>query len=473
MSKDKIPYQITGETCYIPTGYNECNVITLFEMGVECVVKQPSQPESSDGIASLVITGGTPPYSIVWSNGNIGPIIYNLSAGSYEAVVVDSYGDFTANTTCVLTGTTTTTSTTSTSTTSPYPDQYELCMVTNMLVQGSYVETQTHYTPNGIYEGKPTWLSDDNQTSIIWDTSTSQWLVSAATPTLYVISNLNPTYPPIYGSWFLIGATGSVIVYEGFCNSVPVGLRQLRSTEMVTPLTMNVTQNQTMCGCDGGLTISANGGTPPYTYSIDGGMTYKTIPIFSNLCSGSYNVIVTDDSGIITSKTIILNPPSKPTTYSVSLNTTSELVENSNTSIGKKYTTTLNISPSLPDNVSLTFDINHLNTSKSSPQFDSSISESNSELLINGEGVRSLFTEDSSETPSTIPGCQSNKVYIISKTEKWEQITITNTDTIVLNTKTVVIKNESVNCYIGTSDEKYSLSNLKIRGCNCCSAITS
>jgi hypothetical protein len=223
---------------------------------------------------------------------------------------------------------------------------------------------------------------------------------------------------------------------------------------------MNVTQNQTMCGCDGGLTISSDGGTPPYTYSIDGGMTYKTIPVFSNLCSGSYNIIVTDNNGILTSKTIILNPPSKPTTYSVSLNTTSELVENSNTSIGKKYTTTLNISPSLPDNVSLTFDIGHLNTSKSSPQFDSSISESSSELLINGEGVKSIFSEDSSETPSTIPGCQSNKVYINSKTEKWEQITITNTDTMVLNTRTVVIKNESVNCYIGTSDEKYSLSNL-------------
>jgi hypothetical protein len=455
----------------IPVGINECNVITLFKMGVNCVVTQPSQPESSDGVASLVITGGTPPYSIIWSNGGVGPSIYNLSAGSYEAVVVDSYGDFTANTTCVLTGVTTTTSTTSTTTTSPYPNLYELCMVANMLVQGSYIETQTHYTPNGIYDGKPTWISDDNQTSIIWDNPNSQWLVSAATPTLYVISNLNPTYPPIYGSWFLIGATGSVIVYEGFCQTMPVGGR-LMIGNGVTPLTMTVTQNQTMCGCDGGLTIFANGGTPPYSYSIDGGLTYKTIPVFSNLCSGSYNVIVTDYNGLITSKTIILNPPSKPTTYSVSLNTTSELVENSNTVVAKSYTTTLNITPSLPDNVTLTFDISHLNTSKSSPNNESATFRSRSGLSINGESLIPYNVSDTSETSSIIPGCQSNKVYIYSDTETWSSVSITNKDVLELVTKTSVTKNESTNCYIGTSDEKYSLTNLKIRGCNCCFATT-
>jgi hypothetical protein len=468
---NKSPYKITGETSCITTGVSDCDVITLFQMGVECNILQPTQPESTDGIASLIITGGTPPYTISWSNGSVGPTIFNLSAGSYGATVVDYYGDFTANTICTLTGVTPTTTTTSTSTTSPYPNEYELCMVTNMLVHGTYVETQTHFNPNGIYDGKPSWISDDSLQSIIWDTAQSQWLVSAATPTLYVISNLNPTYPPIYGSWFLIGETGSVIVYEGLCQSSPVE-GKLRLGEGITPLTMNVTKNQTICGCDGGITITANGGKPPYTYSIDAGLTYKNMPIFNNLCSGTYNVIVVDNNQIITSSSIILNSPSKPTTYNVSLNTTSKTVGTSNNSVTKQYETTINITPPLPDGVSLTFNIGHLNISKSSPNSESSISQSDSDLIINKESLIPIVGFDESETKSVIPGCQSNNVYIKSNSEQWNQITIKNTDVLLLTTVTSVTKNESINCYIGTSEEKYSITNLKLSGCNCCTVIT-
>jgi hypothetical protein len=472
---NKTPYQNPEETSCIPTGVNECNVITLFQMGVECNVTQPSFPEAADGIASLVITGGTPPYFILWDNGNVGPTIFNLSAGSYEATVIDYYGDFSANTTCVLTGVTTTTSTTSTTTTSPYPNEYELCMVTNMLVQGSYVETQTHFNPNGIYDGKPMWISDDSQQSIIWDNTNSQWMVSAATPTLYVISNLNPTYPPIYGSWFLIGATGSVIVYEGLCQTSPVGLQQLRTIGTTTPLTMKVTSNQTICGCDGGLTITANGGTPPYRYSIDSGMTDKSIPFFTNLCSGSYNVVVTDNNGVITSSNVILNSPSKPTTYVVSLNTTSEITENSSTSVGKTYTTTLSVTPSLPDGVGISFDLTHLNLTKISPNENSAEIRTETVLNYNGEYFYPDTNGTNNETNSTKVGCQNETVYITSTVDSWTKkrsLYYDNQTNFVITTNTIIIKNEDNNCYLVSSDETYSINNLRVSGCSCCSVIT-
>jgi len=106
---------------------NECNVKTIFPMGVTCVVTSPSSLYSSDGIAQLVITGGTPPYNISWDNGNGTPIITNLSVGSYGATITDYYGDFSARTTCVLVAPTTTTST-STTTTTTLP-VYDFCMV--------------------------------------------------------------------------------------------------------------------------------------------------------------------------------------------------------------------------------------------------------------------------------------------------------------------------------------------------------
>lgn len=110
---------------------NECNVKMLFPMGVTCVVTNPSTIHGSDGIAQLVITGGTPPYNISWDNGNGTSIITNLSVGSYGATITDYYGDFSASTTCVLVGPTTTTST-STTTTTTLPI-YDFCMVINAI----------------------------------------------------------------------------------------------------------------------------------------------------------------------------------------------------------------------------------------------------------------------------------------------------------------------------------------------------
>ena len=85
---------------------NECDVITIFTMGVECSVLQPSTERSFDGAATLIITGGTPPYTIFWEIGSFAPALANIGVGEYRATVVDYYGDFTANTTCVLTATT-------------------------------------------------------------------------------------------------------------------------------------------------------------------------------------------------------------------------------------------------------------------------------------------------------------------------------------------------------------------------------
>jgi len=98
---------------------NECDVITIFPMTVECLVNNPSSQNATDGSLSISIIGGTPPYIVAWSNGNISPAINNLGAGSYTAIVTDyswsgSGPDYTATTTCVLTAPITPTTTTTT-----------------------------------------------------------------------------------------------------------------------------------------------------------------------------------------------------------------------------------------------------------------------------------------------------------------------------------------------------------------------
>ena len=46
--------------------------------------------------------------------------------------------------------------------------------------------------------------------------------------------------------------------------------------------------------CDGTLTLTAGGGTGPYTYSIDGGLTFQNSNVFNGLCAGNFNVVVAD-----------------------------------------------------------------------------------------------------------------------------------------------------------------------------------
>ena len=82
------------------TGVNECDVVTVFPLSVIC--------EVVDGVSiNLIISGGTPPYTILWNNGsNQNPLI-NVPYGNYTAVVTDyvwasGISDFTATTTCSI-----------------------------------------------------------------------------------------------------------------------------------------------------------------------------------------------------------------------------------------------------------------------------------------------------------------------------------------------------------------------------------
>ena len=145
-------------------GKNECDVVTLFPMDVECFVTQPSTDLTNDGAATLIITGGTPPYTVTWAVGSIAPALTNIGIGDYAATVVDYYGDFTANTVCTLTAATTVFS--------------AMCFYVSGFstnFQPVYITTQ----PSGLKNGKPyyqiTYLAN-TVGYVYWDGATNTWL---------------------------------------------------------------------------------------------------------------------------------------------------------------------------------------------------------------------------------------------------------------------------------------------------------
>ena len=48
---------------------------------------------------------------------------------------------------------------------------------------------------------------------------------------------------------------------------------------------------------NGSITVSASGGTAPYTYSKDGGSTYQSSNVLSNLTANNYSITVKDVNG--------------------------------------------------------------------------------------------------------------------------------------------------------------------------------
>jgi len=85
-------------------------------------------------------------------------------------------------------------------------------------------------------------------------------------------------------------------------------------------LTVNNSDNPSCAGDqDGAINTSVSGGTPNYTFTLNGG-TGQSTGNFSNLTAGSYTVVVTDQAGCTDSQTITLTNPAAIT---FTLNSTS------------------------------------------------------------------------------------------------------------------------------------------------------
>jgi hypothetical protein len=162
---------------------NDCEVFTLFDMGLICnPITIPSSATSNDGVLSVLVTGGTAPYSFYWPKGQRNQTLVGVRQDSYEVTVVDYYGDYTATTICNLfpptpTPTTTTTPTPTPTVTPTYPN---LCFI--------YIGSINSYGPiqfilNGVLNGKPTWTATYNQTQldVIWSIDNSRWEIQGWT----------------------------------------------------------------------------------------------------------------------------------------------------------------------------------------------------------------------------------------------------------------------------------------------------
>jgi len=89
---------------------------------------------------------------------------------------------------------------------------------------------------------------------------------------------------------------------------------QVTSTASITEpaaLTHTEVTSDLLCAneCIGSITITPSGGTMPYTYSIDNGVTTSAIGDFQNLCAGNYTILVTDANLCTSTSNVVITEP--------------------------------------------------------------------------------------------------------------------------------------------------------------------
>lgn len=253
------------------TDANGCSTAGIVSLGQPTAVagavttSDASCAGIADGDASVAASGGTAPYTYLWSNGGTSVTISNLVAGSYSVTITDANGC-----TAVATG----------AVNSP----------------GSIVATSsgTNVTCNGLGDG-----------------SASVSATGGVPPYTYAWSN-GGTTPGISG---LSGGTYTVTVSDqGSCSVI--------ETVVVTEpnlLFNSVNFSDVTCNgfANGAASVTTQGGTAPYAYLWSNGSTSSFI---GNLSGGTYNVTVTDANGCTRLSTVVLFEPPVLTNQASSTN---------------------------------------------------------------------------------------------------------------------------------------------------------
>ena len=214
-----------------------------------------------DGTASISPSGGTPPYSYLWSNNQSSATATGLSGGTYTVVVTDSNG-------CQKTKTVTVQSTGSVTTTAG--------AVSNVTCNGGADGSASVSASGG-----------DGPYAYSWNGLSGQTTATASG---------------------LSAGNYSVTVMDSNGCSASQSFTIAQPTALISSLI--ATEAQCFGMANGTLQGNMSGGTPPYSYNWNGAGFGQTLTP-QNVAAGSYNFVVTDANGCQTVTSAAVVQPSE------------------------------------------------------------------------------------------------------------------------------------------------------------------
>ena len=452
---------------------NDCDVFTLFEMGVKCnPISQPKTSKSLDGILSLIVTGGTSPYSYYWAGGQRSQTLIGVPQGTYEVVVVDYYGDYTATTFCSLLAPTATItpSPTATPTITPSGTAPQLCFIA--IGGTSYGPLQ--FVGNGSKNGKTTWTNNGDY-NITWVSSRNRWEILGSdniTPFAPVggglfASTTTSLYPD--AGWGLVGGTQtySATVTQGKCPS---------SIPLQVTLTAENSSCNTTTNCNGSITVNASYGVAPYAYSINNGVTYQTASVFTNLCPGTYTILTSDATNATNIQTITVGYDTQPITYQLSLSANTSAAQTITTDNYASSTTYLKavVTPPLPIGLTIGFDLTVSSVKTYNGPGTGVITDTIN--ITEGGILKTPSTTSSISQTGDRPNCNPESQVITTEADTYSLLMTSTSDILITDRSMLQITDGEAgaqsNCLTNLTQTIYAqFTTPFIRGCDCCSVV--
>jgi hypothetical protein len=322
-----------------------------------------------------------------------------------------------------------------------------------------------------MYNGRTTWNS--GQYNIVW--KGTRWeIVGSDMTTAFVAANggifasTSTSLIPLT-AWASVGGTYSfsVTMTEGNCPTT-------------IPLQTKATFENSTCdgvqNCDGTITISASYGTPPYSYSINNGLTYQSNGLFFGLCPNTYTIITKDSLNNTVNNSVTIGFNQEPIVYQLAVNLMANQTQNVSLPNYNSTTTYLNITsnPPLPVGVTLEFNLNFTSIKTiNGPGFGTisdNISVSQNGNIISPTTQQSPVTEINSR-----PFCSPETQEVTTETESYSCV-LSNTSTVTITTQSLLVITDgeiSQNSCVTNLEQTIfaGISSQIIKGCNCCTVV--
>lgn len=256
-----LPAGVFSVTVYDDNGCGGSGTLTIEDpepLTLDIAISEADCGFSNSGSAFATVTGGTEPYTYIWSTGDDGPSATGLNAGTYTLRVVDANG----------------------------------CEVEQeFTIEGSDLEVTIS-------------VSNAECGSA---TGSALAIASGGTPP-YTYSWDDPSNQMTAEATGLAPGTYTVMVMDanGCEGSASATIIEIGAPACSIAVNSPISAQG---ASDGEVQATASGGTPPYTYLWNNG---ETTEILTGLSAGTYTVTITDAADCSTTCSVTLEDPSAP-----------------------------------------------------------------------------------------------------------------------------------------------------------------
>jgi len=286
----------------------------------------------STGSIDITVSGGTPSYTYLWSNGAVTEDLSNIPAGSYTVYVTDDNGCLDSLTVIITQPTEPITIVETHQNIACYGnnDGFIDISVTGGTGSYTYLWSNNEFTQdiNNLIAGTYTVYVTD---SVGCMDSLQITLTQPSAPLLISVLITTPPCNGQPGGSIDVSVTGGTPPYSYFWNTgettqdltgIGAGVYQLsvtddnscvaftvvNVTEPALPLVVTYTETPVSCYglSDGAILLDISGGSVPYSILWDSGSTDL---FYDSLSAGVYNVVVTDDNGCDVYTSAIVTQP--------------------------------------------------------------------------------------------------------------------------------------------------------------------